>query len=215
MVDHPIVQRLQSARLVTVIGRCSSATTTMALDLLLAQGVRAFEICGAVPEASQIVHTLKAKDRSLVVGAGSIVTAEQANIVMAAGVDYLASPCWIDEVAEQAAKAECPYLVGAMTIGEALHHHQAGAALVRLSMAGPVSGLALCKALQRDFPSIALMPCGEIIPSDIEAYLQAGAACIGLEGNLIPEAALAAGDIEAAIVQVREVVRLLPFFDKQ
>ena len=167
------------------------------------------------PTQDQIVRVLKAKDRSLVVGANSVVDGEHAEAVLTAGVDYLASPCWIDGVAEQAAEAECPYLAGAMTIGEALHHHQAGAALVRLHLSDPVGGLALCKALQLDFPSIALMPLGKILPRDIEAHLEAGATCIGLEGNLIPEAALAAGDIEAAIVQVREVMRLLPFFDKQ
>ena len=211
MVDHPFVNRLQSHGGIPVLDCADPSVITCALDLMIDQKVRAFEISFAIPQAGNVIQRLKRRSSELLIGAGSIVEPEQATEAIDAGADYISGPCWVDEVAACCVASHCAYLPGAMTAGEVLHHYKAGASAIRFPAGAAASGLAPFGQMRRDFPNVDFLVSGCMPLRDAQRYLSAGARCVLIEEEIVPKAALEAGDIEAAIVHVREALQGLSF----
>ena len=210
MVEHPTISRLKAERIIPVVRHRKNDVAYLAADLLLQNGVKILEITASIEDFDGLIVRLKRSNKALIVGAGTVLDRTQATAALDAGADFLVSPCWVEEVAELASERQCPYLPGAMTPGEVLHHHQAGAAMVKVFPADAAGGPGFIKALRAVYPAIDLMPTGGIQPQNAAAYLEAGATCVGIGGNLMPANALEAGDIEVAINQVRSALCLLP-----
>ena len=85
-----------------------------------------------------------------------------------------------------------------MIPGEVFHHANRGASVVKIFPAHAAGGLIFIKALKSVFPDLALMPTGGVTPQNAQAYLDAGALCVGMGWNLLPSTALKAGDTRSA-----------------
>nr|WP_321442520.1 hypothetical protein [uncultured Cohaesibacter sp.] len=140
MVDLAVIDRLRAATIVPVIRHSDTQVAAIAIDLLIEQGIRAIEITTSVSRADQLVQRIKAKNEALLVGAGTVLDQTQAREMLDAGADFIVSPCWVDEVADLVIKAGGAYFPGAMTPDEVFHHHQAGAALVKIFPADTAGG---------------------------------------------------------------------------
>jgi len=193
MTDH-LTRALKDARIVPVIRHPDTTIAETACRLLAQEGARVLEITMTVPDASGLLQRLGAAHPEVILGAGTVLDAAQAQAAIASGAQFVVSPCWCDTVAAACRAARIPYLPGAMTPGEVLHHAQAGAHVVKVFPADAAGGPGFLKALRAVFPDIALMPTGGITPGNAADYLAAGALCVGMGGNLLPAAALEAGD---------------------
>lgn len=156
-----------------------------------------------VPDAAGIIGDLRKRFPSLCVGAGTVVTADQAEQVLNAGSEFVVSPCWSERAARVVLEANVPYLPGSMTPGEVLHHSENGACVVKVFPADAAGGPSYLKALKSVFPNIALMPTGGVTPQNAQAYLDAGALCVGMGGNLLPAKALEVADTDLAREQIK------------
>jgi 2-dehydro-3-deoxyphosphogluconate aldolase/(4S)-4-hydroxy-2-oxoglutarate aldolase len=97
-------------------------------------------------------------------------------------------------VAKTCHELSVPYLPGGATPGEILHHWQSGATVVKIFPAREIGGPKFLGAVRAVFPDIPLMPTGGVKPENVGEYLDAGAICAGLGGELFPAGALEAGD---------------------
>lgn len=200
MVDF--LSRLRAARVVPVIRHPDAEIALQACQLLVEAGVDALEITMSVPDAPEIIAKLRSTHPSICVGAGTVLTSDDATRVLVAGAEFVVSPCWSDSVATAVRNADIPYLPGAMTPGEVLHHADSGATLIKIFPADAAGGAGFLKALKSVFPDVALMPTGGVSPTNCRAYFDAGAVCVGMGGNLLPAAALEAGDLATARHQI-------------
>lgn len=200
MVD--LISTLHSAQIVPVIRHHDPEIATLACELLIDAGVRALEITMTVRDAGAIIFQLRKNHPSICVGAGTVLTATDAVQVLNAGAQFVVSPCWSDEAADPVLEAGVPYLPGAMTPGEVSHHAEAGASVVKVFPADAAGGPSFLKALKSVFPDLALMPTGGVTPQNAKTYLDAGALCVGMGGNLLPAKALEAADTIAAREQI-------------
>ncbi|KNX41201.1 KHG/KDPG aldolase [Roseovarius tolerans] len=202
MTDH-LTRALRTARIVPVIRHPATTIAETACHLLAQEGARVLEITMTVPDANGLLQRLGATHPDVILGAGTVLDAAQAQAAIASGAQFVVSPCWCDTVAAACRAAQIPYLPGAMTPGEVLHHAQAGARVVKVFPADAAGGPGFLRALRAVFPDIALMPTGGITPGNAADYLAAGALCVGMGGNLLPAAALEAGDEATA----RDLIR--------
>ena len=69
-----------------------------------------------------------------------------------------------------------------------------GAAVVKIFPARECGGPGFLKAVRSVYPEIPLMPTGGVSPETAKAYLDAGALCLGMGGELVPVDALKAND---------------------
>jgi 2-dehydro-3-deoxyphosphogluconate aldolase/(4S)-4-hydroxy-2-oxoglutarate aldolase len=94
---------------------------------------------------------------------------------------------------------------GATTPTEVRAAHRAGAHVVKVFPASSAGGPAHIKALRSVFPDIVFCPTGGVDPTNLAAYLAAGASFVGMGGKLVDEALVAAND-RAAVMAVAEQI---------
>jgi 2-dehydro-3-deoxyphosphogluconate aldolase/(4S)-4-hydroxy-2-oxoglutarate aldolase len=144
-----------------------------------------------------------------VLGAGTVLTPEQADAAVDAGATYLVSPVVDLEVIEAARRRGVAALPGALTPTEILRAWRAGAAAVKLFPAS-LGGPGYLRAVKAPLPEVPLVPTGGVGLEEIGGYLRAGALAVGLGGPLVGDAG-EGGSLEAlrrraatALAAVRE-----------
>jgi 2-dehydro-3-deoxyphosphogluconate aldolase/(4S)-4-hydroxy-2-oxoglutarate aldolase len=137
------------------------------------------------------------------------MTADQAEACIDAGARFIVSPAVRPEVAAVCRTRKVDFFLGAATPTEVATAHELGAAAVKLFPAAQLGGPSFVRAVRSVYPGIALMPTGGIGTGDIAAYLDAGAACVGMGGRLVDERSLAAGDDAAILAAARDIRAVL------
>lgn len=190
--------RLTDCGLVAILRAPSTEHFAAITDTLLDAGVRAVEITLTTPGALRSVRELaRAHGPQVLIGAGTVLTADQAEACVDAGAAFLVSPTAAPDVVSTARIADVAVLPGALTPTEILAAHRAGASAVKLFPASAVTPRYLTD-LHGPLPGIPVVPTGGIALTDIPAWTAAGAAAVGLGGPLIGSAAVDGVDRQLA-----------------
>ncbi len=189
-----LLQRLKELKIIPVIRSDQDVEAERACDWLLEAGLEALEITLTVPGAAGLIERLAANHPEALLGAGTVLTADDARRCIDAGAAFLVAPCAVPEVAEVAAQQKVPLMPGAGTASEVLARWRESAAVVKVFPAKLLGGPGYLKTLRSVFPEIPLMPTGGVTPETAADYLAAGALCVGMGGELAPKTALAAGN---------------------
>ncbi len=173
-------------------------------------GVTAAEITFTVPDAVEVIRQVrKALGDQVVLGAGTVLDPETARAALLAGAEYLVAPTVNPEVIRLCRRYDKVVMPGAFTPTEALTAWETGADVVKIFPAD-VGGPAYLKALRGPLPQIRLMPTGGVNLDTAEAFLKAGACCLGVGSQLVDPKAVARGDfdrIRELASQYAEIVR--------
>ncbi|MBK4216732.1 2-dehydro-3-deoxy-6-phosphogalactonate aldolase [Paracoccus caeni] len=136
------------------------------------------------PEPLDSIATLSANLPQALVGAGTVLTAEDVRLVAEAGGRLIVAPNFSPAVAAEARRLNLIYLPGIGTMSEAFAALDAGASALKLFPAEMIPPVAV-KAMRSVLPKDArLLPVGGINAQTMAAYLQAGANGFGLGGSL-------------------------------
>jgi len=199
-----ITEKLIAARVAPVIRTSTEAAARRGVALLAEEGFDLFEITLTTPGAMDIIADL-AKDANLTIGVGTVLTVDQGKAAIDAGASFVVSPAFIPGLSETGKAAGVPIALGAATPTEALRAHEAGAAFVKAFPAAQLGGPGFVKALKTVYSMIDIMPTGGIEAVNLADYYAAGAACVGMGGKLVSDAALTAKDDEAIRTAARTV----------
>lgn len=153
---------------------------------LQAAGIRAIELTARAEGTLDTFAALRAEFPGLLLGAGTVLGAQQARDFVAAGADFVVSPCFVPAVAE--ACAGVPYLPGAGTVREVFEAQQAGAAAIKV-FPGEVLGPAFVRAVLGPLPDSKLLVTGGVQPTraSLGEWLDAGALAVGLGSKLFAQ----------------------------
>jgi len=173
-------------------------------DALVAGGVPAIEVTLTTPGALALVQSLANADRSLIVGAGSVLSADAARRAIEAGARYLVSPVLDTDVMAVAHTNDIPCFPGAYTPTEIFRAHQAGADLVKLFPADTL-GPSYLKGVLAPMPFLELMPTGGVTPENVGTWIAAGAVAVGLGSALVDPALVHARDFATITARARMV----------
>jgi 2-dehydro-3-deoxyphosphogluconate aldolase/(4S)-4-hydroxy-2-oxoglutarate aldolase len=154
-------------------------------------GVNVVEITMTVPDALDVVRAVRRQlgDR-LLLGAGTILDPETARLALLAGAEYLVCPTVNLDVIRLCQRYDKLVMPGAFTPTEVLAAWEAGADIVKVFPAD-VLGPPFFKALKGPLPHIRLMPTGGVDLSTAAKFLEAGACCLGIGGQLVEPKAVA------------------------
>jgi len=153
------------------------------VDAVLAGGVPLVEITIDTPGALEAVR--RAAQQGIAIGVGTVTTPEEVRACADAGAAFAVSPSFLPEMVEAALEAGIEPIPGILTPSELLAARRAGAEAVKVFPAGPVGGPAFIRALRGPFPLVPLLPTGGIGLTDVQAFLDAGATCVGLGATLV------------------------------
>ncbi|MGW1808930.1 bifunctional 4-hydroxy-2-oxoglutarate aldolase/2-dehydro-3-deoxy-phosphogluconate aldolase [Streptomyces sp. NPDC002078] len=161
---------LSGARVLPVLTVPSVATAGPLADALTAGGARCAEVTFRTPDAEQVVKALAAHG-GLTVGAGTVLTSEQAERAVAAGARFVVSPGYDAEVVATCRELDVPVVPGIATATELMRALRAGLDTVKLFPAEPLGGMGMLKALAAPFPRARFLPTGGIGPEQLPGYL--------------------------------------------
>lgn len=166
--DLPCV--LAGARVLPVLTVPSVATAGPLADALAAGGARCAEVTFRTPDAELVVKAMAAHG-GLVIGAGTVLTPQQAERAVAAGARFVVSPGFDEEVVAKCRELGVPVVPGVATATELMRALKAGLDTVKLFPAEPLGGLQTLRALAAPFPGTRFVPTGGIDVSRLAAYL--------------------------------------------
>lgn len=161
---------LEGQRLVPLAAPTDAAQTLALHRGLVNGGLNIVEIGLRTPYSMTALSQL-ATDEDLIVGAGTVMDAAQAEEALAAGARFLVSPGFADDVLDVAARHEVTYVPGIATATEAMRARQAGLRLVKLFPANVLGGLKFIDALKPAFGDMSFMPSGGVSLDNLAEHL--------------------------------------------
>lgn len=200
------VQRLRAEGLLAVLRAPSAARAVAAARALAEGGIRAIEVTYSTPDAPSAIRELAA-DPTLIVGAGTVLDADQAERALEAGAAFLVSPSLAFPVLDIADAASALAIPGALTPTEVVAAAER-APVVKLFPASVV-GPGYLRALLAPLPDLRVLPTGGVIADNVADWRAAGAFALGAGGDLCPGPLIAAGELAALTENARRYRRAL------
>ncbi|MEU2870358.1 bifunctional 4-hydroxy-2-oxoglutarate aldolase/2-dehydro-3-deoxy-phosphogluconate aldolase [Streptomyces olivoreticuli] len=161
---------------------------------LVAGGLRAIEITLRTGGALDAIRAVATEVPEAVVGAGTVLTSNQAEAATAAGARFLVSPGWTERLLAAAQEAGVPFLPGVSTASEVMALLERGVREMKFFPAEAAGGTAFLKSLAGPLPAARFCPTGGIGPDTARDYLALpNVGCVG--GTwMLPADALAGRD---------------------
>lgn len=143
----------------------------------------------------------------LVVGAGTVVTAEQVDRAVDAGATFVVSPGLHAGVVQRCRERGVAALPGVATASDLMHALALGLDTVKLFPADLVGGSAAVEAFSSPFPSVRFVPTGGVRPSTVASYLSLPAVLAVGGSWLAPPDVVQAGHWDEVTRRAHEAVR--------
>lgn len=140
-------------------------------DALYAGGIDLAEVTFRAAGADRVIEAIRTRRPEMIVGAGSVITLEEAKRAVSAGASFLVSPGFDEEIVEYALENQVMPLPGIVTPSEAIRAIKLGIDTVKFFPAEQYGGIKTIKALRGPFPNLSFVPTGGISLSNLEEYL--------------------------------------------
>jgi 2-dehydro-3-deoxyphosphogalactonate aldolase len=181
---NTLAQAMAQLPLIAILRGLTPAEAPAIGEALVSSGFAIIEVPLNSPEPLQSIATLTRQFPQALIGAGTVLNAQQVKDVHAAGGRLVVAPNFNPAVVAQALALGMVVLPGVTTPTEAFAALDAGAHGLKLFPAEMITP-ATVKAMRAVLPkTAALMPVGGITPDNMAAYLAAGASGFGLGSAL-------------------------------
>ncbi len=202
-----VIRRIGEIGIVPVVRASSVDEANRAVEAVCAGGIPVVEITMTVPNAVSVIRELvQRRAGDVLIGAGTVTNADQAESCLRAGAQFLVSPglaISVLSVARANAKLAIP---GALTPTELMNAQDHGARLVKIFPCGNVGGPKYLKSLKAPFPHASLIPTGGVNAANAAEFVAAGAFALGVGADLVDVIALREGNLEKISAAARELV---------
>jgi 2-dehydro-3-deoxyphosphogluconate aldolase / (4S)-4-hydroxy-2-oxoglutarate aldolase len=176
-------------------------------DAMVAGGLPVAEVTFRTPDAQAVLGAVAART-DLLVGAGTVITAEQVDRAHDAGARFVVSPGLSAAVVRRCQELGLPVFPGVASSSEIIAALDLGVDVVKFFPAEANGGLATIKALAAAFPQVRFVPTGGITEASAPDYL-AHPAVAAVGGSwMVAPALLAAGDWDEVAARCAGAVRL-------
>ncbi|MEU4049878.1 bifunctional 4-hydroxy-2-oxoglutarate aldolase/2-dehydro-3-deoxy-phosphogluconate aldolase [Streptomyces olivaceus] len=206
--SSPAASVLDLAPVVPVVVVDELADAVPLARALVAGGLPAIEVTLRTPVALDAIRAIAGEVPGAVVGAGTVITAEQVGEVVAAGARFLVSPGWTDGLLDAMRASGVPFLPGVSTTSEVVALLERGVREMKFFPAEAAGGTAYLKALAAPLPQARFCPTGGIGPASAPDYLALpNVGCVG--GSwMLPKDAVAGRDWGRVEALAREAAAL-------
>lgn len=180
------VEQILPPRSPIAIARLDDLSEAIAISqALLEGGITRLEFTLTNADANSVITAVKREfgDR-LVVGAGTVLDAQQAHASMDAGAQFLVTPALLPHVITAARERQIPIACGAYTPTEILTAWRLGADLVKVFPASSL-GPGYIKDVRGPLPNIPLVPTGGVNVNNCADFLAAGAYTVAIGSQLV------------------------------
>lgn len=161
-----------------------------AAEAVFQAGIPIAEITMTVPGAIEVIARLAKDFPQMIVGAGTVLNTDTARRCVDAGAQFLTSPGLVVKVVEFALDTDVLVFPGALTPTEVIAAWLAGADFVKVFPSYANGGPKYIHALNVPLPQVSLIASGGVDQLTAFDYIVAGAAALGIGGELMPPEAI-------------------------
>ncbi|MGC2234994.1 MAG: bifunctional 4-hydroxy-2-oxoglutarate aldolase/2-dehydro-3-deoxy-phosphogluconate aldolase [Pyrinomonadaceae bacterium] len=210
MDKQKVLKFIKREKLVPVIRATTADEALQAVETLASNGIKIFEITLTTPGAIRLIHELDGAGNSeILIGAGTVLSREQAEKCVEAGAKFIVSPIFNPEIVRFCGEKEIAVMPGALTPTEVFAAWSAGADCVKVFPCEAMGGAKYLKALKSVFPNIEVMPTGGVSLETIADFLQAGAFAVGVGADLVDVKAIRAGNLQSIAEKAQKYLEIV------
>ncbi len=205
LLDFPAV--LRARRLVAIVRGSDPDASFRTVMTLAESGVPLIEVSLSGADALGVLRRARAElGADAWLGAGTVLTAEDARAAADAGANLIVTP-GLGAGVDEAVRRGLPVLGGVLTPTDVIAAQATGVTALKVFPASAMGGPAYLKALRGPFPRTPFVPVGGVDAAAAEAYLALGAVAVGVGSPLIGDAA-DGGDLDALRARAAEFVKV-------
>jgi len=174
---------------------------------LAAGGITVFEITLRTDAALDAIRVIAQAMPDAMVGAGTVINAQQYDDAVAAGAKFVISPGYSQVLLSHAKTGRAPLIPGVSTPSEILTALEMGYEHLKFFPAEANGGVKALQAIAAPLPQVSFCPTGGISPSNVADYLKLD--CVATVGGswMLPNDAVAGGDWKRVTELAREAVK--------
>ena len=194
-----VKEKIYSNGLISIIrGKFSLANIMAISEALVAGGVHIIEVTLNTTNALEGIKEIKNNfGEDVLVGAGTVLTAEDVEKAVDADSSFIITPCLDMDVIEAAQEHDKLVFPGIFTATEAQQAYLLGCETVKLFPADAL-GPKYMKALRAPLDHIDFIPTGGVNPDTIQDFHNAGAVAFGIGSYLVNNALVQDGEISTS-----------------
>ena len=194
MTPEQFVDAFAAERASAILRAPAQEMAARAMEAALRGGFRIIEFTMTVPGVLELIADF-ARREGVTVGAGTVLTVEEARRAVEAGARFLVSPVTDEAVIAAAGALGVACMPGTHTPTEMLRAHRAGAQLQKLFPA-PGGGPAYVRSVLGPLPMLRIVPTNGVDADNVGQWLAAGAHAVGFTTSVFDPAEMKRGDFE-------------------
>lgn len=207
MTKTELMTAMHAHRLVAVIRSRTAEEALVTARAVAEAGVRFVEVTFSVPGAAEVIRTL-ATEGGAYVGAGTVLSEEQARAGIEAGARFIVSPSLELDLVPLCREAGVASIPAGATPTEVVRALRSGADLVKIFPADCVGGPRFVRQMLGPFPDARFMVSGGVDRTNVTEYAALGVRGIVLGSAFLADV-LARGGRDGLVAAAREFVELV------
>ena len=168
---NEVVQRIYEIGIVPVIAIDDAEKAVPLAKALVKGGLPAAEVTFRTAAAEEAIRRIVKEVPEMLVGAGTVLTKEQADRAIAAGVQFIVSPGFNPEITKYVIDKGMLMMPGTATPGEMEQAMSMGLDVVKFFPAEQNGGVAKLKAVAGPYANLRWMPTGGVNAKNLLDYI--------------------------------------------
>lgn len=204
---HDILKKISLIGIVPVV-KIDDVEKAVPLAKALSEGgIPVAEITFRTAQAEEAIKRISVEMPDMILGAGTVLTTEQADRAAAAGAKFIVSPGFNPKVVEHCVKNGIPITPGCSNPSDIEMAIEFGLDVVKFFPAEAAGGIKMIKSLAGPYGNIKFMPTGGIDASNLNDYLSFPKvlACGG--SWMVPESLIKAGSFDKITALAKEAMQ--------
>ena len=204
MTMNEIVEFLEKEKILPVVVIEDPNNAIDVIQALMDGGINSAEITDRTAAAEKVIQIIHEKFPDFMIGAGTVLTIDQAKSAITNGAKFIVSPGLNPEVVKYVLGQGVPMIPGVCTPSEIEQAMSLGLTNMKLFPAEVCGGVKMLKALAGPYRNVRFMPTGGINKDNFKEYLAlTNVICCG--GSWIVKE----NDIAQTEANAKEVVEML------
>lgn len=168
---NPILEEISKIGLVPVIALDDAADARPLAQALIAGGLPCAEVTFRTAAAEEAIRMMTREFPDMLVGAGTVLTPDQADRAVAAGAKFIVSPGLNPRVVKHCVEKNIPVVPGCASPSDIEAALELGLDVVKIFPAEAIGGIAMIKAMAAPYTKVKFMPTGGINAKNLNNYL--------------------------------------------
>jgi 2-dehydro-3-deoxyphosphogluconate aldolase/(4S)-4-hydroxy-2-oxoglutarate aldolase len=202
-----VLDHILESKIVAIIRGAEPADVVRIAEALQQGGVSILEVTLNSPNALQVIKELTTRMNRMLVGAGTVLSAVDAEASIRAGASFVISPNVNVETIAATKRLGVVSIPGAYTATEVVHAWSSGGDIIKIF---PAANAEYIKILRGPLSNVPMMPTGGITPENISGFKKAGAVAFGIGTSLVDvKHKITDGYLEQITENARKFVRAI------